>query len=681
MIPSLPFEIIELINHQLTNTDKYQCLMTCHSWYNAFKYMLYQQCKINNRKSFTNYYHTLEKDKLLCDQVKTLDVSQCDISEQEHQYILLVCSNLKDYSFRWDSSAFLHDSTFLENKMNQQKEQKKQLFPPILPNFQKKPMCHQPNLPVWPVNTILSETEPFRSSKYAYLSTLRLHDATVIGLLNIIKQLPFLKQLDLISLKLDIHIQEIEWIHAYCPQLASLSFDIHTLSSLPSCSSSSFIATDSMDWLPSYSMKHLKLVYKHLDKPGKTPWISYIQQKYPTLTTLEMQTKYTRRKNYWQWNGNNLDDGQQQQSMLDHMDDHPDFRLALKNWAQSCFSLSSISFSGIPWDQWFFQHLPKLNDHHHPSSSPSSISTIKKIHVIRMNDNIDTASTIFWTLMNHPSILSLTHLNIRPVAIKPNIHFYEALSKLKSLKSLTIQQQGICSNKQLSCQLDIQSILYYCPSLKILNLGGLELTQWDDQKRIHTHSYQQQEKQQQHLQLEQLSLSTTRVNHHTLQQMIQCCPQLNKFSFISCEYDAFMEHNIPTLEIGHPKQKWKEVHINYPSIHSSTNENNFQPIGLSGRRQCESPRFLTTMIHHHAEKKEENEKWFQLLPITNYYYFNRHQSNLTQHSIPFHQIDSIIYPNDQENSSLRKDALDYGRIKMIGSSISNLFINGTRIIL
>ncbi|KAI9302550.1 hypothetical protein BJ944DRAFT_269788 [Cunninghamella echinulata] len=675
MLSHLPFEIIEIINQELTNADKYQCLLTCRAWYSLFKFMLYQQCKINSRKSFMAYYNTLEKDKQLCGQVKKLDVSQCEISEQEHQYILQACPKLKDYSLRWDPSIFLHDYSFLDNNNNGTTTNNiydHQKFSQVV-HYQT--MCNQTNFPVWPVNTNSSDAEHFRFSKNAYLSNLTLHDATIVGLLNIIQQLPFLKQLDLRSLKLDITIHDVELIHLTCPQLTSLSFDIHTLLSSPSSSSTTTSSTFVMDWPPSLSMKHLKLVYKHLEKPGKTPWIHYIRQKYPYLTTLEMQTKYTRRKNYWQWNGNNLDGDQpqQQQAMLDHMDDHPDFRLALQNWAESSYYLTSIHFSGIPWDQWFFQHLPKLNTKINQTiptiAAPRSF--IKKIHVARTNDNMNTASAIFWTLINHGSMIHLTNLNIQPVAIQPDIHFYEALNKLKSLEELTIQKQGICSNKQLLCQLDMHSLLNHCRQLKKLNLGGLELTPWQQNQNINNH-----------LQLEHLSLSTTRVNHYTLQQIIQFCPHLIKFYFISCEYDALMEYDIPTLEIGNTKQKWKEIHINYPFIQSSY-QHNLQPIGLSGRRQCESPRFMTTKIYHcHDQRQEqqEEEKWFHLLPITNYYYFNRHQSNITQQLIPSHQVEPILN-TDQKNLSLRKEGLEFGRIKIIASSISNLFINGTQIIL
>ncbi|KAI8344427.1 hypothetical protein BC941DRAFT_464649 [Chlamydoabsidia padenii] len=672
MLSSLPLELFDLINQYLSPQDKYRCLFVCQAWYPSFRLSLYQHCNIITTQSYRSFYTSLQNGQAsgLGGQVRVLDTSRCELTLQDIKSLFQLCPNIRDTRFRWHPS-YIYDGDGNNNDHEHDyqvggfKISRAQNV-----DCQQHMWNHQITCPDRSaIDTNITDEHrqqyqrPTSTSHLllcGYLTQLTLHDADLGGLFSLVIHLPLLEQLQLISVKLDIALDDIEQIHTTCPRLTSLSLDIHTL-----LSTSPKVNNKHITHLSTYlcnlpmmnHMQCLRLVYKYLEKPGRSPWIQYLAHKYPKLASLEMQTRFVHRRNYWQWNrvNNNVDNEglvlQRQDQGLENMEDHPDFRAGLKQWAQSCRHLTRIHFAGIPWDRWFLKHLPTK---HHPQQQPTTPATtdiqrpsisqpVKHIHVVRVDDDLNAAAATFATLVNHPSLNQLGHLTLRPVATNPDDSFYKALGQLGSLTSLTIQQQGIRSNKLSPCQVDILRLLVSCPKLQILTIGGMAVSSTMARHQTGTHKH-----------LLSLNLSTTNINHTTLQHILSYCPSLTRFYFISCVYEAALEHGIPTLSIDHPEIQWKEVHIRYPFIQSPQTQQYHQPIGLSGRR---TPRFLNI-------SQQQDDRWIYLIDETR------------QKSLDLTDIGTIM---GQMDHSLRQEGLEFGRIKVVCHSIQSLCINGTRI--
>jgi hypothetical protein len=246
------------------------------------------------------------------------------------------------------------------------------------------------------------------------------------------------------------------------------------------------------------------------------------------------------------------------------------------------------------------------------------------------------------------------------VATHPDNSFYKALGQLGSLTSLTIQQQGIRSNKLSPCQVDVLQLLASCQKLEVLAIGGMAALASGPKKDDSVDGNSTQAAN--HKQLRSLSLSTTTISHSTLQQILSVCRSLSRFYFTSCEYEAALEHGIPTLALDHPDIQWKEVHIRYPFIQSPQMHQYHQPIGLSGsRRRGGTPRYLSVLQH----KDLQDEQWIYL-------------NAMGQKSLEATDI-STIMGSHQKDSSLRQEGLEFGRIKVVCQSIQSLCINGSRI--
>lgn len=669
MLSSLPLELFDLVNQSLSTQDKYNCLFVCQAWYPSFRLALYQHCILTSIHSCRSLYSSLQNGQAsgLGGQVRVLDTSQCELAILDLKSLFRLCPNVRDSRFRWHSSY-------------SDGEYDNQTF-----ECQQRMWNHQAAAPVWPAtNTDFTDQcrqrhqchqRSFSSSHLSLcgsLTQLTLHDADLTGLFSLVTHLPLLEQLSLISVKLDMNLDDMERIHATCPRLSSLSLDIHTLLSTATVNVPSRVPSSLCNMSTLSHMRRLKLIYKSLEKPGRSPWIRYLAHKYPRLTSLEMQTRFVHRRNYWQWNrlnsamDNELTPHQQQQQedALESMDDHPEFRSGLKQWAQSCRYLLHIHFAGIPWDRWFLKHLPVSDQgqtrhrHHHHSHQQQQL--VKHVNVVRVDDDLNAAAATFATLVNHPSLNQLTHLTLRPVATHPDISFYKALGQLGSLTSLTIQQQGIRSNKLSPCQVDVLELLASCQKLEILAIGGMAALaskpKTDDSM---DGNYTQAAN---HKQLRSLSLSTTTISHATLQQILSFCPSLSRFYFISCEYEAALEHGIPTLALDHPGIQWKEVHIRYPFIQSPQMHQYHQPIGLSGsRRRGGTPRYLSVLQHNDLE----GGQWIYLNAMG--------QKTLAPVDI------STIMGLHQKDNLLRQEGLEFGRIKVVCHSIQSLCINGSRI--
>ncbi|KAI8086157.1 uncharacterized protein BX664DRAFT_335063 [Halteromyces radiatus] len=508
MISCLPLELFELVHCQLSTLDKYRCLYVCQAWYSLFRLALYQNCVLSNQASYRTLYTTLQQRQDLGFQVKQVDLNKCEVSLQELQILFQLCPNIRYASLRWPSSSFL--------------------------GRESECMWDQHRSPVWPAIDTNFTDIPSTSWRLCSLTQLTLHDTDMDGLFGLVTRFPLLEQFCLVSSRLDMTLDDLESIHIACPRLTSLALDIHTLLSTDSKSSSSSLVT--MDQLRS-----LKLIYKQLQDPGRTPWIRYLAQKYPHLTSLEMQTRFVRRRHMT----THLEDSDQQEV-------HP-FQQGLKQWAQSCHFLERIHFTNISWDQWFLQHLPSS------SSSSSSlykadVRSLQQVHVVRMDDGFDPSFSIFWTLVNHPFLNQLTNLTIRPVATHPDSSFYKAIGRLGFLTTLTIQQQGHRSNKQSPCHLDIHSLLHHCSGLTHLTLGGLALS--TSEQRMHSR-------------LDSLVLSTVELDHRTLDDILASCLSLTRLTMISCEYTS-SSVGVPTLAILSHQHRWKHVEIRYPFIQAST---------------------------------------------------------------------------------------------------------------
>ncbi|CAO3600673.1 unnamed protein product [Absidia cylindrospora] len=679
MISTLPLELFDLINQHLCTQDKYNCLFVCQAWYPVFRLSLYQNCILTTPQAYRSFHATLKNGQGrvgLGGQVRILDTSHCELSLQDLKSLFQLCPNVRGSKFRWLDS-------FLEKDAFENHDQRL-LTQAQTTNCQHQHMWdHQPSFPVWPAaDTNFADRRQQKQLSPALqpplllcgsLTELTLHDADIAGLFSVVTHLPFLEQLYLISAKLDMTLYDLERIHDACPQLSSLSMELHTLLlSSPSLISSnndddngSPISMDSTSGTD--RMQHLKLVYKKLEKPGRSPWIRYISHKYPYLTSLEMKTRFVQRQNYWQWNRD--DDHGQQLQQQENMDDHPEFRYGLKQWAKSCHHLTRIHFTGIPWDQWFLKHLPapmkkigKNGGHYRQQSLPTTTATgqhVQHIHVVRVDDNFNAAAATFWTLTNHSALKQLSHLTLRPVSPCPDGSFYKALGQLDSLASLTIHQQGIRSNKLSPCQLDIHQILLYCRKLEALDLGGMALSTLDEEQ---DGIQQQQDELHQHLR--SLTLSTTNISHSILHRIMQRCPTLTRFFFVSCEYEASLEYGIPTFAIEHPSIQWKEVHIRYPFIQSPLMEQYHQPMGLSGsRRRGGTPRYLNVIQQH-------GDQWIYLDP-------QQQQQPLDSHDIATIKDDK----HQQKDLALRKPGLELGRIKIACRSIDSLYINGAQVYL
>ncbi|ORZ08909.1 hypothetical protein BCR42DRAFT_441874 [Absidia repens] len=696
MISTLPLELFDLISQHLCTQDKYNCLFVCQAWYPVFRLALYQNCVLTTPQAYRSFHSTLQNGQGrlgLGGQVRLLDTSHCELPLQDLKSLFQLCPNVRGSKFRWLDS-------FLEKDGFENHDQRL-LTQAQTTDCQHQHMWdHQPSFPVWPAaDTNFADRRQQSQLPPALqpplllcgsLTELTLHDADIAGLFSVVTHLPCLEQLYLISTKLDMTLYDLERLHGACPQLSSLSMELHTLlSSSPSITinndndnDSPISTTFSMDSTFSTDhMRHLKLVYKKLEKPGRSPWIRYIAHKYPYLTSLEMKTRFVQRQNYWQWNrDNSMDDDQGQQLQLQgNMDDHPEFRYGLKKWAESCHHLTRIHFTGIPWDQWFLKHLPapikkigKNGGHYQQQQQPLPTTTattttttdqhVQHIHVVRVDDNFNAAAATFWTLTNHSALKQLSHLTLRPVSPRPDGSFYKALGQLDSLASLTIHQQGIRSNKLSPCQLDIHQILLHCRKLEALDLGGMAISALDKEQ---DEVQKQQDELHQHLR--SLTLSTTNIMHSILHRIIQRCPSLTRFFFISCEYEASSEYGIPTLAIEHPSIRWKEVHIRYPFIQSPIMEQYHQPMGLSGsRRRGGTPRYLNVI---QQQRSTYGDQWIYLDP--------QQQQHLDSHDIATIKDDK----QQQKNLALRKPGLELGRIKIACRSIDSLYINGTQVYL